>query len=207
MQCDEERPICGPCLKRGADCVYRKDINFVFYQPQATNGSDVTSDGVDSSDSSTSPESTDTDQRSLTRQTTPFSFSSDYASPFDLPLGLLRAADSSRVHGYFLNDYLPKSARSFELNSATDSLAASAWFKTCGYLASSDQLLSDALLALSLKHAEEVHKSPELALQGAMVYGRLVKQISHRLNDPVQSMSDSTLAAVMALTTWEVRTK
>lgn len=158
----------------------------------------------DTDDSPTSFEFSENTSRSLTRHTSPFDFAEDYITPIDLPQALLQSAHASRAHGFFLDEYLPRSNKSIELNSFTGNPAAAAWIRRFGYLASSDPLLNDALLALSLKRAEQVYQSPDIAMQSIMVYSRVVKNISYRLSSPTDSMNDSTLAAVMALTTWEV---
>lgn len=165
---------------------------------------DNASESNGSSSSSDSSGSPDVDPTAITRYSTPFDFSADYTTPFDLPTSVLLSANTSRAYGYFLDNYLPRSSRSLDLNSNTVGFASSAWYKTAGLLASSDPLLSDVLLALSLKYTEQVHKSQHAAYQAALAYNRAVRNISYRLGSPDDSLSDSTLAAVMALTTWEV---
>lgn len=188
-------------MKRGAKCVYRNDINFVFFQPPAvapSSGSEV------SNTPNTIDADTDIDVLSTTRQTTPYTFSQQ-DSLFDLPISVLLQAQSNQAHGFFLDNYLPKSPKSFDLQSSTDSYSSTAWFKAAGELAPSDPLLNDALVALSLKYAEQNLGSVDAAYQGQIIYNRVVKNLTRRLGNQNEALRDTTLAAIMAMTTWETQ--
>lgn len=190
-------------MKRGAKCVYRNDINFVFFQPPSAktpSGSDSASDTTSSSSSEADHDS-DSDPTSMIR-----GFYSRPHSPFDLPVSVLLQAQSCQAHGFFLDNYLPRSPKSLDLHSSTDSYSSTAWYKAAGDLASADPLLNDALLALSLKYAEQSLGSTDAGYQGQLLYSRVVKNLSHRLGNQDEALRDTTLAAVMALTTWETQT-
>lgn len=100
---------------------------------------------------------------------------------------------------------MPKSSKSFDLHSSTESYSSTAWFKAAGELAPTDPLLNDALIALSLKYAEQNLGSVDAAYQGQLIYSRVVKNLSHRLGNQNEALRDTTLAAIMAMTTWETQ--
>lgn len=191
MQCDEQQPQCGACVKRGSKCVYRKDINFVFFQPRSS----------ESPEPVVGDRGTETTANPVSRASSTPSWR---LSPFDLPPSALLTARSVQAHGYFLSGYLPKSARSTELQSSLGLAAPSLWITTAADLALRDPLLNDALLALSLKYAEGI-RSHQLAQQHShLFHSRVTRNLARRLSNKNDYLQDSTLAAVMALIAWEV---
>jgi len=82
---------------------------------------------------------------------------------------------------------------------------SAAWLDTAFTVSSTDDLLNDALTALVLAQIERSEHENEHLHASAVLYSMAMRKLSKRLSDRKQSFRESTLAAVMALSIYEVR--
>lgn len=122
------------------------------------------------------------------------------ASPVDLPQHCLVTSYQLQIHGAFLGIYLPETSTVANL----PPVCTTGWLRAAYELCSTDQLLSDALSALSIQCLQR-HGDLEGEQRSQMLRGRVIRNLSRRLNSGSRALEDTTLACVMVLNFVEVR--
>lgn len=122
-----------------------------------------------------------------------------------LPRSCLETAYRSQSYGQFCEAYLPGASGQWpRLKTDLTVLPSTGWLQLATTVAVTDSLLDNALTALALAHFERAEKRHD-SFHSSTLYGRAMRELSRRLRDEEASRRDTTLAAVMALTTYEAR--
>ncbi|KPI34655.1 uncharacterized protein AB675_11643 [Cyphellophora attinorum] len=173
-RCDEASPSCGLCFKRGIHCVYGDQLNVVFVRcgPKPMPPRDASRDR---------------------HQTKSNESGASLPSVENVPQACLATAYRLQTHGNFLGVYLPQTSAT-----ATSATCTTAWLHSAYELSSTDQLLSDALSALSIQClAHDGDLGAES--QSQLLCGRVIRNLPKRLDARSQALGDTTLACVMVL--------
>jgi len=125
-------------------------------------------------------------------------------TPQDLSQQCLITSYKLQTHGIFLDSYLPGPRGATRLPTNSIPGVSGAWLSTTYNLSLTDDLLSDALSALSLAYIERQDEGDPNLFRSRAMYGRAMRKLSRKLNDDNEMVQDATLAAVMALTAYEV---
>lgn len=200
-QCDGRRPRCGQCEKRHVICPgYSTELDVVFVQPgeQENMRSDLfPSDSnlifleSDLSQKDNLPKSNVLSKRQPLLDINP--------NPQILPPSYLAKTYQTQTLDLYLDTYLPHSSAQWAKNPSDGS--ALAWLPAAVEMSSTDPLLHDALLALSFSHLGDgaLYEQERTRL----VYGNAVRTLSARIQRQQGALTDSTLAAIMAMGAYE----
>jgi hypothetical protein len=121
-------------------------------------------------------------------------------SPADLPQSCLVTSQCLQIHGAFLGVYLPQ----VHTAASSSPKISTGWLHTAYECSNTDKLLSDAFSALSLQC---LRRNDDTAneMRSQMLRGRVLRNLSRRLDSGPQALEDTTLACVMVLNFAEVR--
>lgn len=109
------------------------------------------------------------------------------------------------MYGRYLEEYLPHSSGQWpELQTDLEVLPSTSWLHTASSVPVSNSLLTDALTALSLAHIAQGENRIDFLDQSRASYIRAIQGLNKALQKDGQSLQDDTLAAVMALSIYEV---
>jgi len=109
------------------------------------------------------------------------------------------------MYGRYIEEYLPHSCGAWpQLQTDLEVLPSTSWLHTASSVPTSNQLLPDALNALSLAHLAQGTKRANFLNQSRTSYIRAIQGLNKVLQKDSQSLQDDTLAAVMALSIYEV---
>lgn len=84
-------------------------------------------------------------------------------------------------------------------------LPSTSWLHTATTVAPTDTILNDALTALALAHVGRLEQRHELLHSSRALYTKALRGVNRKLGSQDESLSDTTLAAVMSLSIYEVR--
>jgi len=126
------------------------------------------------------------------------------ASPRDLPQTCLVTSYRLQMNGVYLASYLPGPRGQYRLSTDAKPSVSTLWLSTAYDLSVTDNLLSDALSALSLSYIEAQEGFDGTLYHSQAMYGRATRALSVKLMDQSEITKDATLAAAVALTTYEV---
>ena len=79
------------------------------------------------------------------------------------------------------------------------------WIPSAASVAQSDPVLNNALTALALAQVGRTTGRPDLHIGSQKVYTQALSGLNRRLRDGEDSFTDTTLAAIAALSIYEVR--
>lgn len=136
---------------------------------------------------------------------TPSSWSSTSHDILEMPQSAMAKVNRSQLQGTFLYMCLPSSAKTTSiLPSIVDGARQTSWLYQTYDLAITDDLLSDALHALTLAHFGRNEIGSVSVIDSRAAYGKAMRGLSKRLSQPERAFEDSTLAAAMTLVSYEV---
>ncbi|KEF51148.1 uncharacterized protein A1O9_12762 [Exophiala aquamarina CBS 119918] len=189
LQCDAGRPSCSQCTDRGVACKgYPTTLNIRFENP----GAKLT--GAVPGYEAKRPRNAIAIRNRLPE-----------AALAILPQTCNTAALRSQLYGQYIEEYLPHSSGVWpELQTDLEVLPSTSWLHAASSVPASTPLLPDALAALSLAHLAQGAKRAEFLYQSRTAYVRALQGLNKVLQRDGQHLQDDTLAAVMALSIYEV---
>lgn len=117
----------------------------------------------------------------------------------------LETAFRSQTHGQFFETYLPHASGSWpQLETNLSVLPSTSWLHAAATVAPTDTILNNALTALALAHIGRDQKRQDLLHGGRRLYTSALSGLNRKLSRKHESLHDNTLAAVMALSIYEV---
>ncbi|OCT48437.1 hypothetical protein CLCR_03988 [Cladophialophora carrionii] len=198
--CDEQRPDCSQCKKRGVVCPgYDKDKNPSVVRFDPSRNVILPPQSQRDNESSAS--------HSTSHQAPVLVLAPVRLSPPSLPRSCNETAFRLQACGLFLAAYLPRHSQEWPRLETDLSVApATGWLRYAVEVATGDGLLNDALSALSVAHLERLEKRQN-SYRSSELYSKSVRELARRIQGAdAQCLGDTTLAGVMALTTYEVQT-
>ena len=133
-----------------------------------------------------------------TSSSSPTSSGCEAFSLDDLPVSCLNTFNQLQIRANGLSDYL-----------GSDGFVptSTAWLGAAQELSSPDDVLSDALCALSLSCiGADDFANAQPSRHGQMMYGKTIRRLAISLNRDADALEDSTLATVMVLAAYEAKT-
>ncbi|KAK5053716.1 hypothetical protein LTR84_001677 [Exophiala bonariae] len=183
------RPSCGQCIIRGVTCKgYPNVLNIRFEDP-----------GAKYSESSIAHEPESKGRAIVLRKTPP-----DIALSI-LPQACNATAFRHQMYGCYLEEYLPRSSGKWpDLQTDLQILPCTSWLHTANAVPSTNLMLTDALMALSLSHLGQSEHKIEFLEQSQTSYFRAVHGLNKAFEREERVLEDDTLATVMALSIYEM---
>lgn len=127
-------------------------------------------------------------------------------SPRFLPNSCVRSAFQSQTYGHFLDAYLPSHSHTWPSldTNLLSMVPTTGWLQLAASKSTTDVLLDNALAALTMVHLERVEKK-EGYFQSPVLYSKAINELARRLRtNDAACLSDATLCAVTAITTYEI---
>ena len=122
-----------------------------------------------------------------------------------LPPACHETAFRSQVYDRYFEVYLPHLSKQWpQLQTDLEILPSTSWLHAATSVATTDPLLTNVLTALTLAHLARREGRRDFLNQSRMLYVQAIQGLNKALSIKGQSLDDTTLAAVMALSIYEV---
>ncbi|KAJ5624569.1 hypothetical protein N7510_000878 [Penicillium lagena] len=205
IKCDQGRPTCSQCRAATRTCPgYRDQLSLLFQNETATVIRKVKGAGLGSCESSTEPcteHSVENRHRRPTRgksgrQVNDSMCSDQWTYKYPLPILAFATDRIFQARCFFFNTYsrltISNLAREHSING---SLSGTSLGK---------KALMASIESVGLANMGNLYSSPGLLNSARIKYSLALNQINAALGDPIQARQDTTLAAIICISFYEV---